>query len=231
MQEWVQRVFEAPEFGVLVLPAAVLLGLLTAVSSGCNLAVLAAVAGSAGSRQDARRRDVVLMCVCFALGTILAMSVIGSLVGYLGQVAGSRLGLYGQAFMGVVVILFGLAVLGLLPFRLPRFQLAEGKRPRGLLNASIFGFAVGGGSTACTVACCGPLLPVALGLAALRGEVLWGALIMMLFAVGYTLPMAVAMLGISLGRLAGFARRAAKPVRVVAGILLLGVGFWLLGTL
>ncbi|MHC5034129.1 MAG: cytochrome c biogenesis CcdA family protein [Planctomycetota bacterium] len=231
MAEWIQRAFDAPEFSAAILPAALLLGVLTAVGSGCNLAIIAGVAGFAGSRQDSSRRDAVVACACFALGTIVSMALVGSLAGYVGRATGGRWGVYGKAAAGIVIILFGLAALQLLPFRLPRLSFLERRRPRGLLASGVFGLAVGGASIACTMVCCGPLLPVVLGLAVLRGQAVWGALIMGCFTVGYTLPLAGAMLGVSLGRLSGAARQVAGPLRVAAGLVLVGVGFWMLATL
>ena len=79
------------------------------------------------------------------------------------------------------------------------------------------------------MACCGPvMLPIVLGLAALRGEGIWGALILAVFAVGYSLPMVAVMLGVGLGKLSGIATKIAGPIRIVGGIVLVGVGFWLM---
>jgi len=231
MQEWIQKVFDAPEFGVLVLPAALLLGLLTAVGSGCNIAMLAAIAGFAGSREDVRRQDLLLACACFMLGTILSLAALGALIGYLGQAAGASLGRYSALFAGFVATFFGLAALKLVPFRLPAFRVSKQRCRRGLLGAAVFGLAAGGASATCTMVCCGPLLPVAMGLVVLRGQGVWGALIMTMFAIGYSVPLTATMLGVGLGRLSGVARKAAGPIRVVAGIVLIGVGFWLLATL
>jgi cytochrome c biogenesis protein CcdA len=231
LSQWIHQVFEAPEFGALILPAALLLGIVTAVGSGCNLALLAGVAGYAGTRQDRRRRDVVSACVFFALGTVVSLGLLGMLVAYLGQVAGSKLGVYGRAFTGIVMVLLGLAALNLVPFRLPRFASKSDARPAGLLGAAVFGLAAGSGSVACTMACSGPLLPLVLGLAAMRGDFVWGSLIAVMFAVGYSLPLVVAMMGVSLGRLSRAAGKMTKHLRLVAGILLVGVGFWMLATL
>ena len=231
MWEWIRQVFDAPEFGIAVLPAALLLGSLTAVGSGCNVAILSGIAGYSASREGLRGRDALLACVCFMLGTILSLAALGALIGYLGEVGGKSLGRYGKMFAGFVMILFGFGALKLLPYRLPAFDPLKGRLPRGLSGAAVFGLAVGGGSTACTMLCCGPLLPVVLGLAALRGQSGWGALILTMFAVGYTVPMTAIMLGVSLGRLSGIAKKATGPIRVVAGIVLIGAGFWLLATM
>ncbi|UCC32577.1 MAG: hypothetical protein JSU86_09890 [Phycisphaerales bacterium] len=228
MQEWIRQVFESPEFGLALLPAALLLGTLTAVGSGCNVAMIAAVAGYAGSRGEESRRDVLLSCVFFLVGTVLSLAVLGALIGYFGKVAGDTLGLYGTLLAGLVTVFFGLLTLGLAPIRLPTFVPSKARRGRGLLGAAVFGLAVGGGSTTCTMVCCGPLLPTVLSVAALRGQAGWGAMILTMFAAGYAVPLTVAMLGVSLGRLSRFASAVAGPIRNVAGVMLIGVGFWLL---
>jgi len=230
VNEWIQHVFEAREFGILALPAAAILGLLTALGSGCNVALLAAVAGYAGSREDLRHRDVVSMSGCFMLGTVLSLACLGALIAYFGRMAGGRLGRYGEIAAALLIIFFGLAVLKVVPFRLPSFDPMKGRHPRGLVGAGAFGLAVGAASITCTMTCCGPLLPVVLGLAALRGQAGWGAAILTLFAIGYSAPLAAVMLGVGTARLSGIVRTAEGPIRVLAGVALIAVGFWLLTT-
>ncbi len=93
------------------------------------------------------------------------------------------------------------------------------------------GLGVGGASITYTMACCGPMiLPVVLGLSILKGQGVWGAMILGAFAIGYSLPMVAAILGIGLGKLTGVANKVAKPVRLTSGALLVGAGFWLILT-
>ncbi len=230
MEEWIAQVLNASEFGILVLPAGFLLGLITSVgAAGCCLPVLAVVGGYAGTRRDIHRRDVLMAGACFMLASILSLAAAGALVGYFGQAVGASLGIYGKMLIGFMAIVFGLLALDLLPFRLPTFAPATGKLPRGVLGATVFGLAAGGANTTCAIACCGPvMLPIVLGLAALRGEGVWGALILAMFAVGYSLPMVAAMLGVGLGKLSGLATKIAGPIRMVSGVVMIGVGLWLL---
>lgn len=233
MQEWIQQVFSAPEFGILVLPAGFLLGLITAFGSiACCAPLIAAVIGYAGSREEQQQRDIFVIAGFFMLGAVLSLTAAGWLVGSIGQAAGSTFGLYGKIFIAVITIFFGFAALNLLPFRIPTFSPVKGRLPQGLLGASIFGLAIGGGSTAYTMACCGPMmLPVVLGLSVLKGQGAWGASILATFAIGYSLPMVAAILGIGLGKLTGIANKVAGPIRIASGILLIGAGIWLLLTL
>lgn len=233
MEEWIQQVFGAPEFGILVLPAGFLLGLITALGCiTCCAPLMAAVIGYAGSREDQRQRDIFVMAGFFMLGAVLSLTAAGWIVGAIGQVAGSTFGLYGKIFIAAITIFFGFVALNLLPFRIPAFSPVKGRLPPGVLGASIFGLAIGGGSTTYTMACCGPMmLPVVLGLSVLKRQGIWGASILAMFAIGYSLPMVAAILGIGLGKLTGIANKVAGPIRIASGILLLGAGVWLLLTL
>ena len=128
------------------------------------------------------------------------------------------------------VYFFGLAALNLVPFKLPAVGSGTRAQRSGLLGAAVFGLVVGGSATACT-ACCNPLLAVPLGVAALQGHTLWGAGILAAFAIGFSLPLTGMLLGFSLGRSALKAKKAATVARIVGGLLLVGVGFYFLGTI
>ncbi len=233
MEVWIQQVFTAPEFNVLVLPAGFLFGLITSLAClGCCAPIIAAVIGYAGSRENERRRDIFVIAGSFMLGTVLALSAAGLLVGYIGQAASSTFGLYGKIFMAAVVIFLGFATLNILPFKLSSINITQSKLPGGLTGAALFGLAVGTASTAYTMGCCGPvLLPVVLGLSMLKGQPGWGALILALFAVGYSLPLVAVILGVGVGKLAIFSSKITEPIRIVSGIVLIAAGLWLLFTL
>ncbi len=230
--EWIERIFASPEFGIAALPAAFLLGLMTAVNSACNLGLIAAVAGFSGGQGGVRdRRDAWFTSLFFLAGTTIALTSLGLLVSFFGQFVGANFGRYGQLLAGIAAVFFGLVTLDFLPFRLPSLTLTDRRRPSGFGGAALFGLVVGAASISCTLICCGPLLPVVLGVAAARGQMGWGTLILGMFALGYSLPLAALMLGMGLGRLTSAFQKAIKPIRIVAGLVLLGAGFWLLGTL
>lgn len=230
--DWIKQVFSSPGFSIAALPASLLLGFLTALSSCCNFGVIAAVAGFAGSHGETlRRRDAVSMSVFFMIGTVISLSLMGWLVGHFGEIAGPNLRRYGTAIMGFAAIVAGLASLKLVPFRLPSISVSKMNLPSGFLGPVVFGLVVGGASIACSLACSGPLISVVFGMAAIRGQGIWGAALLGMFAIGYGFPPAALLLGVGLGRATSFAQRALAPIRIVAGIGLTGVGFWLLATM
>lgn len=227
MEEWIQQVFDSPEFGLAMLPAALGLGLLASLGSCCNYAIWVAIGGYAASRPDRGRREMLLMPLGFILGTAVFMAALGWLIGIFGEFMGETFKFYGTLVAGFVAILFGLAALNMVPFKLPAPDLAKRKMPEGFWSSGLFGLVVGGTSVACST-CCGPVLPLVLGLVALTGQGLWGALILGMFAVGYGLPFGAAMIGVSLGRSTRAAQRLVDPIRKVAGVVIIAAGFWML---
>lgn len=232
MEEWIQRVMGSGEITVAVLAAAFLLGLLATLGSCCNIAALGAIAGYSATRTSSGRRDTLLAGLSFMIGAVIALAAMGAVAGFVSRVAGSALGRYWRIFAGAVAILFGLTALKLVPFRLPIPAFARKKTTpsAGLFPAAVFGLVVGGSATVCSVGC-NPLLAVPLGVAALQGEVLRGAALLGAFALGFTSPLAAIFLGLSITKRALKAEKAVAVVRIVGGVLLIAVGFYLLATL
>ncbi|UCD83487.1 MAG: hypothetical protein JSU92_09265 [Deltaproteobacteria bacterium] len=233
MQEWINNVLTTPDLSLVMLPAILLLGVLSSVASCCNIAVIGALSGYAGTKGNKEYRDILFVTISFMLGTILALVVIGAVIGYAGQVAGESLGHYGKVLAGLVSVFFGLMALNLIPLdkmKLPTFNQLSQKYPRGILGTVIFGFALGGASLSCSVSCCAPAFMVILGVASLQGQWVKSALLMGIYAVGYSMPLAAVLLGVSFGRWALSASKAMPAVRGIAGALLLVVGFYFLAT-
>jgi cytochrome c biogenesis protein CcdA len=181
------------------MPAALLLGVIASVTSCCNLPVIGAIAGYSGSlAQERKRRDLLISGVFFMIGTILALAALGAVSGFIGSAAGSTLGTWWQLIAGLILVFFGLTSLDFLPFKLSLPKLVGQTANRGRLSAMVYGLALGGGATACTVSC-SPVLPVVLAYSALQGGTFWGALVLAVFAVGYSVPLAVGLIGLGLG--------------------------------
>lgn len=230
MQEWITQTLESPSVSAAVLAAAFLLGLLGCVTSACNLAVLGAIAGYSGSMSgEKKRRHLLLAGLFFLLGTMIAMAVLGAVTGFVSQTIGATLGSYWKIFAGLLMVLLGLVTLGVFPFKLPKISAPSESIPTGAAKAIVYGLLIGGATTACSAGC-SPVLPVVLGVVTLQGRTAWGAVVLAVFAVGYSLPIAAAFVGLSAGldKFASATRRVSQGVKVLGGVLLAGVGFYLL---
>lgn len=226
--EWIQQTLGSGQAGAAALASAALLGMVMAVGSCCNLPVVLAVAGYAGSRGDGGRGDLRSTAIGFFLGSLTAVTALGLLmvaaVRFLGSVQGDA----GRISAGFIFLLFGLWALNWLPFHLPGFTPPVKALPLSILGASLFGFAAGGATVLCSLSCSAPLLPVLAGLTSAQ-ESPWKAVaVLLVIGLGYSLALTALLLGVSFGRAAGFMKKLEKGIRLISGLALLVAGFWLL---
>lgn len=230
IMDWARTVLEQVGFRPMALPLAFVLGLASAVASACcTLPLLGAIVGYSGTREDRDRRTRFLAALFFMLGSTIALVILGIVAGFVGQVAQDIMGKYWKVFAGLVAIFVGLAALKLLPFKLPAKTTAAGVQPKGLLGAAVFGLVMGGGVSVASLAC-NPGIFIVLGVAVLQGYTLWGMGIMAAYAVGFSLPLALIMLGVSFGKSVIKAKRTETAIRIIAGVLLILAGFYFLAT-
>jgi cytochrome c biogenesis protein CcdA len=231
MVEWARTVFEQTGIGPAALPAAFMLGLLSSIAcSCCTLPVLGAVAGYSGASRRGGLKRTVFAALFFMLGAVIATVILGAVAAFIGQVAQSTLGAYWKLFAGIIAIFVGLAALKLLPFRLPGLKMSRDRsEPEGYLGAAVFGLVVGGGIGACSLPC-NPGILIVLGVAVLEGYTFWMVAILISYAIGFSLPLAAIMLGVSVSARSIKARKAEAVIRTIAGVLLIGAGFYFLAT-
>jgi cytochrome c-type biogenesis protein len=223
------EILKSSSLSPVVFPTAFLLGLVGAVTSCCTLPVLGAIAGYSGTLVDnGNRRGLLLAALPFMLGTVGAFAALGAVSGLVGQVAGAVLGFYWRLAAGFIMVLFGLAGLNLLPVNFAHLRLPGSSCERRASGATLYGLAVGGGAAACSTVC-NPILPVAIVVTTLPGHALWGAAILTVFSLGYSLPIVGVLVGLGLGfgKLT-LIRKLSPWINKIAGLLLIVIGFYLL---
>ena len=228
MLEYLTDILRQSASGLLGLPVALALGVVSAAASVCcTLPALGVLVGYSVGREDGSRKAAFQTAFFFVLGTVISLMVVGAIAGFAGQVAQSILGRYWKLFAGVAAILFGLATLKLLPFSLSFGS--QGKAISGLFKYGtvVAGFLIGG-VVAVTSLPCNPGIFIVLGAAILQGQTVWAIALLSMFAVGFSLPLGAVLLGVSLGKTSIFAGKADTAIRWVSDIVLLVVGFYLL---
>lgn len=232
MLQWATNMLQFASMGPAALPLAFLLGLVSAIASACcTLPAMGMLVAYSGTRQDTNRRSVLMSSVWFLVGTTLALIILGFVAGLVGQVAQVFLGRYWKLFAGIVAIVVGLATLKLLPIKLPGVTRkddapsASGSR----MGAALGGLLLGGGVAACSLPC-NPGIFIVFGASILMGRTLWGMALMSAFAIGFSLPLAAILFGVSFGKLSIKAKSLDSLIRNVAGVLLVCAGFFLLVT-
>lgn len=209
---------------------ALLLGTVSAATSACcTLPAMGILIGYSGAREEKDRRTAVSSVIFFTVGTVISLMIIGGIAGFVGQTAQASLGSYWKIFAGIVAILFGLATLKLLPFKLPASSSTKSTNRFGKLGPAAAGLLIGGGVAASSLPC-NPGIFIVLGASVLQGQVIWAALLLALFAIGFTLPLGAVLLGVSLGKIALLSKNADTAIRWVSGGVLLVAGFYLLIT-
>lgn len=170
----------------------------------------------------AARRRAAIHASLFVLGFALVFVALGATATALGATLRRSLPLL-QQVGGVVIVVFGLSMLGML--RLPtlmrerRVYLAS--KPAGLIGSVLVGVAFGAGWTPCV----GPVLASILLYAGMNGSMYHGMLLLAVYAAGLGIPFWIAAVGFN-WYLAGARRvmRWLRPIEIVSGILLVALG-------
>jgi len=227
----ITNVFQSASMGPSALSLAFLLGLVSAVASACcTLPAMGMLVAYSGTRQDVNRRSALMSAIWFLIGTTLALIVLGFVAGFVGQAAQALLGRYWKLFAGAIAVVLGLVALKLFPVKLPQFiQKRETRAASGKMGVALAGLFMGGGVAACSLPC-NPVIFIVLGAAILQGHILWAMALMAAFAIGFSLPLSAILFGVSLGKVAIKTQKAEVAIRIVAGVLLICVGFYLLAT-
>ena len=186
-------------------------------------AYLGLIAGEAVEARDPAR--AVPATLLFILGFGLVFAGLGAAAGLLGSaLTDVQSGV--QRIGGVVVAVFGLALLGVIrgPLARERRLVTSVSRVTGPLRPVVVGVAFGAAWSPCV----GPLLGAALTVAANSGDAGRGAVLLFAYALGIGVPFLVASLGLaSSPGLAARLRRVGPTVERVAGGLLVVLGILL----
>ena len=230
MLEYITNILQQVASEPLGLVFALVLGAVSAATSACcTLPALGILVGYSGVQANDNRKAAVKTTLLFTLGTIVSLMIIGGIAGFVGQIAQNVLGRYWKVFAGIVAVFLGLAALNLLPFKLSFGKFEGVKSKLGKSGAVLAGLILGGIVAASSLPC-NPGIFIVIGAAILQGKVFWATLMLAMFAIGFSLPLAAIMLGVSFGSAAIKAKNAEVAIRITGGVLLIVAGFYFLGT-
>ena len=184
------------------------------------------------------KRRVMLAAVAFVLGFAVVFTAFGATASIVGQALARHADLLAKIAGGIIIIL-GLHFLGLFRIgfleREARFHPEE--RPAGLIGAFVIGMAFAFGWTPCV----GPALAAILFVAASEDQVLYGASLLLVYALGIGIPFLLA--AAAIGPFMAFMQRFRPYLRrieqimgaflILTGVLFITgsmneIGYWLL---
>ena len=169
----------------------------------------------------AARRAVILNSIGFNIGLSIIFLALGTTAGWVGAsiISNPIIRIVG----GIVIILFGLQLIGLLKIGAlyKDTRKFSQEKPRGMLGSMTLGLAFAAGWTPCI----GPILGGIIGLAATSGGWRSGLILSSFYSAGLAVPFLLTGLGINqfLGFYTKF-RKHLHKVEVVSGVILILVG-------
>ncbi len=171
-----------------------------------------------GSEKNGKR--IIKNALGFILGFTVIFVMLGALAGSFGRLLREHKTVV-DIVTGVIVIIFGLNFLGLFKLNIFKGTRASRTENLGFFSSVLFGVIFSIGWTPCV----GAFLGSALMLAANRGSVLQGVIMLLLYSLGLGIPFFVSALLID--KLKGafsFIKRHYKVINIVSGALLVAVG-------
>ncbi len=205
---------------LILLGAAFLWGVVSVLFSPCHLTGIPLMVGYMLNREKHGLGKTLAMSSLFSVGIFLSILLVGLITGLLGMMLGN-LGIWGEAFLIIVLLYFGLATLDIFPL-MPGFTMKPGKR--GLIGIFLAGLLFGTGLGPCTFAFMAPILGIILDAVSTNPPKAWGLIIS--FGLGHCLV--IILLGTFFDRLAflGKSRNTGKWFRYASGTILILYGLY-----
>ncbi len=205
---------------------AVFLGGVTTALNPCVLAMIPLLMGVvAGNKETTTLRRSLAFSLFFVLGLAITFTVLGLISALMGRMFGN-IGQFWKYVVAGVCLIMGLNLLGLLKINFPVPAGLKVKK-QGYVGAFLLGLLFGVVSTPCAV----PILAVLLAFVAEKGNVLYGGFLLFVYALGHSALVLAA--GTSVGAAKSLLeskglRTAHGILQKVAGVLIIGIGFYFL---
>jgi len=168
-------------------PGCFLWGIISVLFSPCHLASIPLIVAYVGGQETAvNPRRAAWYAIAFSVGLFITIAVVGIVCALLGRMLGD-VGVWWQILVGAILIWVALGMLGVQACSMSGTLLYR-LNFRGIHGAFGLGLAYGILSGSCTFGFIAPILAII----TLQQKVIAGSVMMVLFAVGHCLPIAVA---------------------------------------
>jgi cytochrome c-type biogenesis protein len=163
-------------------------GVVSVLFSPCNLASIPLIIAYVGGQHElVQGRRAAQYAVLFSIGLFTTIAIVGAVCALLGRMLGD-VGTYWTIPIGVILIWVAVGMLGISTCSLPGSGFLEKIQVKGASGALLLGLAYGMLSGSCTFGFIAPLLAII----TVQEKIVTGIILIMLFAMGHCLPIAVA---------------------------------------
>lgn len=219
---WLRTWSEHHEWAALGLPAMAFAGGLIASVSPCVLALLPVQLSYLGAQKNKRPNPGSVLQ--FSLGVVTAYSILG----YFTALAGALIIDYRGIVLitaGMIVIAMALQLQGWGP-RIPwhRLTIGASPNPTRIKNHSAGAFLIGLMFALVTSPCASPVLAAVLSAAAATGSPVLAVASMVLYAIGYSMVILLAGLGVELGGLRQHLLQRGEQISAISAMILIVFG-------
>lgn len=169
---------------------------------------------------------ILLSTGLFILGFSFVFVALGASVTYISSFLFAYKNII-QIILGIIVLAFGIHLTGLFSVKFLQYEkrFHINKKPVNILSSFLIGVAFAFGWTPCI----GPILGSILGLASTKETVSDGIILLSFYSLGLAIPFILT--SITIGSFFAFfnkAKRYFKAISVISGILLIGVGIYMI---
>lgn len=169
-------------FSWLLIPASFLGGVIASISP-CTLGILPIITGYVGGYDKEKNPFITfIQLLSFVLGLSVILTVIGIFCALTGKVFMALGGNYWIIFMGSLIMLFGLNLLGVVEIPIPNFvkRMPKSKGASLFVYPFILGFLFALAATPCST----PILASILSFATLSKDILYASILLLMFSLG-----------------------------------------------
>ena len=197
-------------------------GLLTSLTP-CMLSMLPITVSYIGAYESQGKLYGAIQSAWFAFGLATTLAMLGAIATALGKVYG-QIGLGLPFVVSLIAIIMGLNLLGVIPLQLPNLDLisyVSDKLPRSV-RSYMFGLTFGLVASPCST----PVLATLLGWVSATQDLLLGTGLLLIYAMGYVLPLVIAgTFTASIAKILEL-RKWSGWINPVSGLILIGFGLF-----
>lgn len=224
INEWLEQLSSPIQSSLWLAPLlALLAGILTSFTP-CSLSSIPLVIGYVGGTGQKDTKKAFKLSLTFALGSAVTFTILGVIASIAGKLMGTNASWW-YIILGVLMVLMALQTWGIFEI-IPSSYLISKSTKKGYVGAFIAGILGGVFSSPCST----PVLIALLAIVAGKGNIVWGILLLLIYAIGHGILAIVAGTSVGLVQKLTTNKKYGKfsiILKVIMGTIILLIGFYM----